>query len=48
MVASGLPVRNGDAHVSEIALLALDLRDTLTELEISVCDVSHSYKILSV
>lgn len=34
MVASGLPVRNGDKHVSEIALLALDLRDTMAELEI--------------
>ena len=34
MVASGLPMRNGDKHVSEIALLALDLRDTMAELEI--------------
>ena len=27
MVASGLPVRNGDNHASEIANMALDLMD---------------------
>ena len=34
MVASGLPLRNGDKHVNEVALLSLDLRDTMAELEI--------------
>ena len=27
MVASGLPVRNGDKHALEIAIMALDLLD---------------------
>ena len=34
MVASGLPLRNGDKHVKEVALLSLDLIDTMSELEI--------------
>ena len=43
-----LPVRNGNKHVSEIALIALDLRDTLSDLEIPVCHVSHLYMYNSV
>lgn len=30
MVASGLPVKNGNKHVSEIATMALDLLDAAT------------------
>ncbi|XP_046579704.1 uncharacterized protein LOC124287252 [Haliotis rubra] len=34
MVVSGLPVRNGERHASEIACLALDLLDTISRLTI--------------
>lgn len=34
MVASGLPNRNGDRHVEEVAKLSLDLLDTMEELKI--------------
>ncbi|XP_034946269.1 uncharacterized protein [Chelonus insularis] len=34
MVASGLPVRNGDKHVSEIATMALDLLDASSVFQV--------------
>lgn len=34
MVASGLPVKNGNKHVSEIATMALDLLDAATYFRI--------------
>ena len=34
MVASGLPKRNGDQHVQEIARLSLDLLNTLKHIHI--------------
>jgi class 3 adenylate cyclase len=34
MVASGLPIMNGDRHASEIALMSLELLDSITRFEI--------------
>ena len=34
MVASGLPLRNGDAHASEIAKMSLQLLDTINKFKI--------------
>uniref|UniRef100_A0A1I8GFI8 Guanylate cyclase domain-containing protein n=1 Tax=Macrostomum lignano TaxID=282301 RepID=A0A1I8GFI8_9PLAT len=31
MVASGVPIKNGDMHASEIASVALDIRDAMME-----------------
>ncbi len=35
MVASGVPVRNGDAHASEICYMALALLDTTEQFTIN-------------
>ena len=35
MVASGLPMRNGDRHASEIANMALDLVDEVSRFRIA-------------
>ena len=34
MVVSGCPVRNGDKHAAEIAMMALDLMDRIREMNI--------------
>ena len=34
MVVSGLPIRNGDAHASEIAKMSLQLLDTVNKFKI--------------
>jgi len=34
MVASGLPARNGDTHVSEVAKMSLELLETVNKFKI--------------
>lgn len=50
MVASGLPVKNGNKHVSEIATMALDLLDAATYFQIPrrLMTLAQFYSILSI
>lgn len=42
MVASGLPIRNGDKHAVEIAMMALDLLNGSSKFAIP-----HRYEVCS-